>query len=116
MFITPDCAITYVSPTEADVRAAIADAHRETLAAVVDAGRTVARTWSDETVSEADAVADPLERELRERGLAADLLATLDTGAASVGESIRGSPVPAPPYLAVTSRGPVCRATLSGGD
>ena len=102
-----------MSPTETDVREAVADAHREPLAALVDAGRTVARAWPGETVSDADAVAGPLERELRDRGLAEALLATLDTGAAAVGASIRGSPVSAPPYLAVTSRGPVCRATLS---
>lgn len=104
-----------VSSTVAAAREAIADAHRETLAAAVDAGRTVARAWPDETVTDADAVVDPLERVLRERGLPADLLATLDTGAGAVDASIRGSPVPAPPYLAVTSRGPVCRATLSDG-
>jgi hypothetical protein len=104
-----------VSPTETATREAIGDSHQETLAAAVDAGRTVARAWPDETVSDADAVADPLERVLWERELPADLLAMLGTGAAAVDASIRGSPVPAPPYLAVTSRGPVCRATLSDG-
>lgn len=82
----------------------------------VDAARTVAAAWPDETVRDPSAIAAPLERELRERGLVEDLLATLDTGAAAIDESIRGAPVPAPPYLSVTSRGPVCRATLSGGD
>ena len=104
-----------MSPTETAAREAIGDSHWETLAAAVDTGRTVARAWPDETVSDADAVAGPLERVLRERELPADLLAMLGTGAAAVDASIRGSPVPAPPYLAVTSRGPVCRATLSDG-
>ena len=104
-----------MSPAETAAREAIGDSHRETLAAAVDAGRTVARAWPDETVSDADAVAGPLERVLRERELPADLLAMLDTGAAAVDASTRGAPVPAPPYLAVTSRGPVCRATLSDG-
>ncbi|NHN46729.1 hypothetical protein G9464_03850 [Halostella sp. JP-L12] len=103
-------------PRDAVTRRAIVDAHRETLAATVDAARTVAAAWPGETVRDPSAVAAPLEGELRERGLVEDLLATLDTAAAAIDESIRGAPVPAPPYLSVTSRGPVCRATLSGGD
>ena len=39
----------------------------------------------------------------------------LTTAADAVGETVEGSPVPAPPYLSVTSRGPVCRGTLSDG-
>jgi len=101
---------------EERVRRRLLASHRETLAATVEVGRAVARAWPGNRASDPGAVRRPLETLLRDRGLAADLLALLDTGAAVVDESIQGSPVPAPPYFAITSRGPLCRATLSGGD
>lgn len=98
------------------VRRRLVATHRETLAATVDAGGAVARAWPADRVADAGAVRRPLETVLRERGLVTDLLDLLEAGAGVMDASIQGSPVPAPPYLAITSRGPLCRATLSGGD
>lgn len=89
-------------------------AHRSCLAAVVDAGVDVAAGLT-EPVTDPEAVRGPLDRQLRERGLHRELLAVLDTAADAAGGTIQGQPVAAPPYLTVTSRGPVCRATLADG-
>ena len=56
-----------------------------------------------------------IKRALKERSVWKPLVETLSVAAGALGAPIRGEPVPAPPYLAVTSRGPVCRATLADG-
>lgn len=98
------------------VQRRLLDTHRETVVAVVAAGRTVADAWPDESVSDPDAITTPLERILQEQQLTGPLLSLLDTGATAAGGSVQGDPVPAPPYVAFTSRGPICRATLSDGS
>lgn len=90
-------------------------AHAETISDVVDTGAAVATAIEEWPVTDGDTIRVPLDRLLRDRGLQTPLLATLDTGADAVGEAIRGAPVTAPPYLVVTSRGPLCRATLADG-
>ncbi len=97
------------------VRRCLLDTHGETIEAVIDTGRTVARALPEEDVSESTAVSRPLNALLAKRELPEELLAMLHTGAAAIDESVAGTPVPAPPYLVVTSVGPVCRATLSDG-
>jgi len=93
---------------------AILRAHRPCLAAVVDAGADVAAGLT-EPVTDPGAVRGPLDRQLRDRGLPGELLGMLDTAADAARGTVQGQPVAAPPYLTVTSRGPVCRATLADG-
>lgn len=100
---------------ERTVRERLLDAHAETLAATAAACREVAAAWDDDVVADSALVTEPLEALLRERGLAVALLDLLTTGAAALDSSIRGDPVAAPPYLAITGRGPVLRATLADG-
>lgn len=97
------------------VRRRLLDTHGETIEAVIDSGQTVARALPHEDVSESAAVSRPLNALIGKRKLRGELLAMLHTGAAAIDESVAGTPVPAPPYLVVTSVGPVCRATLSDG-
>lgn len=78
----------------------------------------------------ADAVADareavePNDREPPRDGLRAALEATgvlatlpevLAAAVDAAGEELRARPVPAPPYVVVTSRGPMLRATIDSG-
>lgn len=109
--------VTYPPVTEpvSTVRTRLLEAHPETLQSVIDAGRSVAAAWPADAARESGAVRDPLAHLLREQGVSDDLLEILQTGAAAIDESVRGTPIPAPPYLAITSRGPVCRGTI-GGD
>jgi hypothetical protein len=97
------------------VRQRILDEHRETVTGVVDTGTAVASAIEGWPVTDAGQIRQPLEGLLRERGLLAELLELLGTGADALDTEIRGRPVAAPPYLVVTSRGPLCRGTLAAG-
>lgn len=100
---------------EATVRRRLLDDHREPIAATVEAARAVADAWEDDSVTDAARITEPLARRLRERGLDRALLALLPAGADALGTAVAGEPVTALPYLAVTGRGPVVRATLADG-
>lgn len=97
------------------VRKEVLTAHHDTVAAVCESGHRVAANWSDTTVSEPEQVTNPLADRMAESGLDAKLLGTLSTAAEAVDGAIAGTPVPAAPYFVVTSRGPLCRATLDDG-
>lgn len=99
----------------ADVQERVRSEFDGMLADLVDAGREVADSWGDDAVSSAAMVSAPLEEAIRGRGLAEALLGSLGAGAAALDSEVQGRPVPAPPYLVVTSRGPLCRGTLADG-
>jgi len=61
-------------------------------------------------------VTGPLGQFLTARDLKTQLVTILEDGARLLDDPIQGMPVPAPPYLVVTSRGPICRASLASGD
>lgn len=90
--------------------------HRGTIADVCEAGRAVAASWPTPTVSGSDRVTEPLARQIDDAGLPEALLGVLETAVDATDHRMVGTPVPAPPYLVVTSRGPVCRATLDDGQ
>jgi hypothetical protein len=85
--------------------------HAETLDRVWRAADAVAAEWESPPTDRA-AVVDPLGRRLTDDTRSA-LLGLLSTAVETLGESLPADPVPAPPYLVVTSAGPVVRATLS---
>lgn len=87
--------------------------HAGTVASVIDAADAVAEGRAPPT--EPAAVTEPLRAELDRDDVTAALLDALADAAAAVGEELPHDPVPEPPYLAVTSRGPVLRATLDAG-
>lgn len=74
------------------------------------AARGPAKGWTD-----SEELQSSLERCLRSSGLLGPVLGALHTAVASAGGTLRASPVPAPPYLAVTSLGVVLRGTLTEG-
>lgn len=94
-------------------RRVLAD-HAGTLAGVIAAAEAVV---ADETppLSDSTALSTALAAELRARTLEGPLLSALDDAVEAAGATLPHSPVPEPPYLAVTSRGPVLRATLDAG-
>jgi hypothetical protein len=100
-----------VDPADA-AREHVLDAHRDTVAAVLAA--------ADETVASLD---EPAPREAVASVLATviddDLrMALVDMLRGSVtatGRDLLAEPVPASPYLVVTARGPLVRATLADG-
>lgn len=89
--------------------------HGETLAAVRGCAEAVAASWDDERTADRAAVVDPFEAALSESGTLAALPAVLESAVAATGRDLQAEPVAAPPYVAITSVGPVLRATLPDG-
>ncbi|MFH5797057.1 hypothetical protein [Haladaptatus sp. CMAA 1911] len=88
---------------------------KETTVATLRCADRVAEGWDGDSTTSRNAVVGPLSRELRETGLMARFPDLLSAAVAAAGFSLPARPVPAPPYVVVTSRGPVLRATLTGG-
>ncbi|UTF53386.1 hypothetical protein [Natronosalvus rutilus] len=75
----------------------------------------VSEAWPAETVTERTAVVDPLRAEIEASGLLRAFPPLLVDLVESAGYALPARPVAAPPYVAVTSRGPVLRATVEPG-
>jgi hypothetical protein len=87
--------------------------HAAVLRAAAECADAVAARWDAETKTDRSAVVPPLRAALRESGVH-DRLPTVLAGAVSaVGEQLQARPVAGPPYVVVTSVGPVLRATLA---
>jgi hypothetical protein len=102
-------------PLDADAARECVLDHADVLDAVAASADAVAGDWPGARTRDASAVADPLAAELRERGVLAALPELLAAAVDAAGGALQADPVPAPPYVAVTSRGPVLRATLDEG-
>ncbi|WP_435157206.1 hypothetical protein [Haladaptatus sp. DFWS20] len=107
---------------EIAAREYILSEHGETIYAVIRCADAVAESWHDEATTGAprmttdrEKVVEPLSRELRDSGLMMEFPTILAASVSAVGFSLQATPVPAPPYVALTSRGPVLRATVPAG-
>jgi hypothetical protein len=91
------------------------EAESDVLDAIAASANAVVADWPGGDASDGPTVADSLGVELRECGVLANLPGVLEAAVDAAGGRLSADPVPAPPYVAVTSRGPVLRATLDGG-
>ena len=89
--------------------------HADVVAAVESCADAVAESWDGSRSTDASAVADRLEACLGEHGVLDALPGVLAGAVDAAGGALRAEPVAAPPYVVVTSRGPLVRATLDGG-
>ena len=96
------------------VRDRLLAAHAETLGATIDCADAVAASW-DGPATRREQVVAPLRATLERAGLLDRYPAVLVDAAEVLDEALAASPVAAPPYVTLTSRGPVLRATLPGG-
>ncbi|RQH03151.1 hypothetical protein [Natrarchaeobius oligotrophus] len=97
------------------VRRRVRDRHGAVVDGVGACADRVAATWTGDRTADGVAVSDPLRESLERDGLLErfpDVLADLVEAA---GCRLRARPVPAPPYVVVTSRGPMLRATIDPG-
>jgi len=78
----------------------------------LECAERVASSWSGGWTTDREAVVEPLRAALSEAGLLGAYPSVLAECVAAAGGELRAEPVPAPPYVTVTSRGPVLRATL----
>lgn len=97
------------------VRTHLLDAHRPTLARVLDCADRVAATWDGETTTERGAVVPPFRAVLQAAGALEPLAVALEDSVTAAGYPLAAQPVPGPPYVVVASRGVVLRATLPDG-
>jgi hypothetical protein len=92
----------------------------ETLAAVLEVADAVAAEWPEladgrRATPDRDAIVPVFRAALDESGLLHALTGMLEAAARATGYELAAQPVPSPPYVAVTSTGPVLRATVADG-
>jgi len=75
----------------------------------------VAAPWDTARTTDADRLVATLQAGLTSTGLLDQLPLVLADVVDAVGFELQAQPVPAPPYVVVTSRGPVLRATIEPG-
>lgn len=90
----------------------VVEVHRDTVAAVLEAADAAAATLDGPADRDAvvAALADALGPGVREA-----LVELLVDAVGATGQELQAEPVPASPYLVVTARGPLVRATLADG-
>jgi len=101
-------------PTAA-VRGYLLDEHADLVGTVLDCADAVAAGWDGAATTDREQVVPPLRAALERAGILDRLPAVLDGCVAAVGGELSTRPVAAPPYVVVTSRGPMLRATLVDG-
>ena len=95
-------------------RAAVLDEHTPVVEGVLACADAVADA-RELPITDGPGLADALETLLRRTDVLPALPAVLATAVEAAGGTLSAQPVAAPPYVAVTSRGPILRATLDGG-
>lgn len=89
--------------------------HRDVIAAIDDCADSVATSWDGDRTMDRGALVGHLEAALEGAGVLEDLPTVLSDAVAATGWDLPAEPVAAPPYVVVTSRGPVLRATVDPG-
>jgi len=96
-------------------RAYLLDAGRGELERVLDCADAVAASWGGDATPERERVVGPMRAALNRTGLLAAFPGMLRGAVCAADRGLRGDPVAAPPYVAVTSVGPVLRGTTDAG-
>lgn len=89
--------------------------HGEVVSEIDRAADHVADTWPADCVSDRQAVVPPMRAVLTSSGVFARLPTVLVDLVDYAGYDLPADPVAAPPYVVITSRGPLLRATLPPG-
>lgn len=94
--------------------------HADTIDATLAAADAVAAEWprlddGRPATADSDALVRALRAALDERGLLETYPGTLAAAVDAAGYALPATPVPAPPYVVVTSTGPVLRGTVEAG-
>ncbi len=98
---------------ESTVRDHLGQSHADSLRSVSECADAVADCWEGPATTDRDRVVGPMRRALESAGTLSRFPQLLASTAGALGEDLSASPVAAPPYVLVTSVGPVLRATLS---
>ena len=87
----------------------------DVLEAVNTCADVVEATWNAPGCNSRAAIVVPLRSALERRKVIQSLPSVLLCGVTATGYELTASPVAAPPYVVLTSRGPLLRATLPTG-
>ncbi|MEY7847798.1 hypothetical protein AB7C87_01150 [Natrarchaeobius sp. A-rgal3] len=98
-----------------DVRRRIQSEHSDVVAAIDDCADRVADPWDTSRTTDRSAIVDSLRSELEGKGVSDRLSAVLEDVVGAAGYELPADPIAAPPYVVVTSRGPMLRATIDPG-
>ncbi|ARS88337.1 hypothetical protein [Natrarchaeobaculum aegyptiacum] len=98
-----------------NARARILEDHDDVIGEVERCADAVAAAWDDADTRAREDVTDPMSAALEATGTLEQLPGVLADAVEAAGGHLRAPPVAAPPYVVVTSRGPVLRATLEMG-
>ncbi|WP_435347363.1 hypothetical protein [Haloarchaeobius sp. HRN-SO-5] len=90
----------------------VLDEHGALVDGVAECADRVAAAWEGPPTERAGVV-EPFSAVLADAGLLERLPDVLAGAVDAAGYDLRASPVAAPPYVTVTSTGPVCRATVA---
>lgn len=97
------------------VRTRLLREHEEVAIGVLQAAETVADTWHADWTTSRAALVQPLRSELTRQGVLEQFPDVLRDAVQAAGDELKANPVAAPPYVIVTSRGPILRATIRDG-
>lgn len=100
--------------SERRIRDRLLPSHGETLAATIECADAVAASW-DGPATRREQVVEPLRAALDRAGVLDRYPAMLVDAAEALDATLPARLVAAPPYVTLTSRGPVLRATLPEG-
>ncbi len=89
--------------------------HEAVIGSIDDCAERVATSWADDRVGDRRLVVEPFRTTLEDRGVLAELPTVLADVVEHLGYDLPATPVAAPPYVVVTSRGLLLRATLPPG-
>lgn len=95
-----------------NARTRIHEDHGDVIAEIEHCADAVVASWKAGEPRDREAVTAPLQAALEATGTLERLPAVLADAVDAAGGDLRAPPVAAPPYVVVTSRGPVLRATL----
>ena len=98
-----------------DAQRRIQDEHVAILEGIDHCADQIAEPWDTARTTDRNAVTERLRSALEATGLLEQLPLVLADVVAATGYELSATPVPAPPYVVVTSRGPMLRATIDPG-
>lgn len=104
-----------VSDAERRIRRHVEREHRNVVDGIDACAAAVERSLSDDRRRDGAAIRAALRAELERAGLRQRLSTVLDASLRATSFELPAELVPAPPYVVVTSRGPMLRATLDSG-
>ncbi|WP_247728478.1 hypothetical protein [Halovivax limisalsi] len=90
----------------------LTDEHAETIETIDACAERAAATWAEPVPTDRDAVVEPFRARLEDRGVLAELPAVIESVVEPLDQELQATPVAGPPYVVVTSRGVLLRATL----